>query len=270
MGNNQSEQIPRVEREPPPPAAVLPVVTLQISLGRLIIKAIDGDIHPNDIIEELNRRFNGMLAAYVANPARFREMLDKTESAISGSFIVRFVEGDGDWWEGDMDIYVDIISLQMVLALLELEGYTVQLGRNDSPLYERAGGCIHEVVKLTNSTRRRSIDVIVSSKKISIYPIVDFWGTHVMNFLTGSAICVAYPDTLNKIGYVIPGRIVDWKIPILLGKYERRGYDFPELQGDMMGKVRYFGDEECVVIPVRRGGSLFCGGRHANTVVWRL
>ncbi|KAJ3473223.1 hypothetical protein NLI96_g13086 [Meripilus lineatus] len=251
-------------------APVLDPLRGRAGLGTLIRAAIAGQIRCLDIVDELNVRFNALLGRYVNNPEGFRDLLDNTESVISGSFALRFMEGSGRWREGDMDLYVEPGSLERVKESLREEGYEDIHTAHDGREYRRAGGTIERVVGMTNVTRNVRIDVIVSSKKISVYPIADFWATHLMNFLSGSVICVGYPETLDNAGFVIPGRMEDWKVPILLGKYLRRGFNFPPMPAELRGIVRYFGDSECIVIPVRRGGRVFCGGPIANSVVWKV
>lgn len=239
-------------------------------LGVLLDRAVDGDLRTQDIVDILCARMNKMLAPYVDDPFAFRELLDATESSLSGSYVARFVEGLTDWAERDLDIYVDPTALERVRQFLEGLGYVRAEPAQQHRIYDHGGGSIREVIKMKKEGLPRSIDIIVSRSKLSISPIADFWGTHVMNFTTGSTLCIAYPETLDHVGFLVPRRSTDWKVPILIGKYEQRGYELEEPDADELGKVRYFGDKYCLSLPIRRGGSTFGRGPIVSTVVWKL
>ncbi|KAJ3482289.1 hypothetical protein NLI96_g7080 [Meripilus lineatus] len=209
------------------PAPAAPVYATA-DLAFLLDLAVQGDIRPCDLVAALSVRFSRMLEGYVDDPNRFREVLDETDSVISGSFVLRFIEGATDWAEGDLDVYVDSVSVDEVEQFLEGEGYVTAEEAQERRIYDHGGGSIREVKKLSKPGTPCSIDLIVSRNKLSVFPIADFWGTQVMNFLTGSSICIAYPHTLNHIAFVVPRRSTDWKVPILVGKYQQRGYEFRE------------------------------------------
>lgn len=249
-----------------PPAAVF----AGAELAFLMDHAVDGDIRPQDLVDAMSVRMNTMLEAYVVNPIRLRQVLDETDSVISGSFVLRFMEGATDWAEGDLDIYVDCVSVDAFKAYLASEEYVRGEPAEQHKTYDHGGGSIREVIKFKKPGNGPSIDLIVSRNKLSVFPIADFWGTHVMNLLSGSSLCIAYPHTLDRIAFLVPRRSTDWKVPFLVGKYEQRGYEFEELDTEELGKVRYFGDKHCLCIPVRRGGGTFGRGALVNTVVWKL
>ncbi|KAJ3474763.1 hypothetical protein NLI96_g12264 [Meripilus lineatus] len=239
-------------------------------LGFLINYAVQGDIRPQDLVDALSVHFTRMLQGYVVDPARFREMLDDTDSVISGSFVLRYIEGATEWAEGDLDIYIDRTSVKEVKEVLEAEHYVSETPVQQHWNYGHAAGSIREVIKFKKLGTSRSIDVIVSRNKLSIFPIADFWGTQVMNFMTGSSICIAYPQTLNCVAFLVPRRSTDWKVPFLIGKYQWRGYEFRELNGEELGKVRYFGDKYCLCLPLRQGRVTIARGPLVDTVVWKL
>ncbi|KAJ3487736.1 hypothetical protein NLI96_g3327 [Meripilus lineatus] len=253
-------------------AELSPVVAFwaDTPLAELLDRAVDGDIRPQDIVDILCVRMNNMLLPYVDDPCAFRELLDATDSALSGSYVARLLEGPTDWMERDLDIYVDPSSVDRVRQYLEALGYVRASPAQQHSIYDHGGGSIREVIKMKKEGLPRTIDIIVSRSKLSIAPIADFWGTHVMNFVTGSTLCIAYPHTLDHIGLLVPRRSGDWKVPILIGKYEQRGYEFEEPDADELGKVRYFGDKDCLRLPIRRGGLIFGRGPIVNTVVWKL
>ncbi|KAJ3483439.1 hypothetical protein NLI96_g6315 [Meripilus lineatus] len=239
-------------------------------LAFILDHAVQGDIRPQELVDALSVRFTRMLEGYVVDPSRLRQTLDDTDSVISGSFVLRFIEGSTEWAEGDMDIYVDRTSVKEIKEVLEAEHYVSETPVRQHWGYGHAAGSIREVIKFKNLGTSRSVDVIVSRNKLSIFPIADFWGTQVMNFMSGSSICIAYPHTLNRIAFIVPRRSTDWKVPILIAKYQRRGYEFRELNGDEIGKVRYFGDKYCLSLPLRQGRGTFGRGPLVDTVVWKL
>lgn len=232
--------------------------------------AVHNEITTQDIVDELDARLIMMLLDYVQHPEVLRDILDSTDSVISGSFVLRFIEGRCKWPEGDMDVYVDRFSAQRLRDFFLSEKYKVTSPAPDRQRYRRSTGSIQEVIKMQKEHPRRCVDIIVSSNKSSIYPIAHFWSTHVMNFLTGSEICIAYPCTLDKVGYIVPDRKDEWRLRILKGKYEHRGYVFPETKSSMLGEVRYFGDETCWIMPTKRRRDTVMGGKISSTVVWRL
>ncbi|KAJ3474024.1 hypothetical protein NLI96_g12692 [Meripilus lineatus] len=228
------------------------------------------EITTQDIVNELEVRVFMMLLDYVRDPELLLDLLDNTDSVISGSFVNRFIEGAGNWVEGDMDIYVNILSAHLLLEFLRSQGYRVTSPARNRERYGRRGGGIEEVIKMQKENPTRRVDIIVSSNKSSTYPIAHFWATHIMNFLMGSKICIVYPATMEKVGFVMPSRMQEWRVRILMGKYEHRGYVFPEMERAMLGEVRYFGNEQCWILPIKRVRRKIMGGRISNVVIWKF
>lgn len=238
----------------------------------LLHRAKANVIIPSHLVAELDRRYNAMLSYYVNHPEHLRTVLDETESALAGSFVLRFLEGILHWPRGDLDVCVDKNNTHRMIAVFVDEGYKRVQHTDQQEASHAEPGTIRQVIHMHRDGPggERKVDIIVSNNKTSLVPIANFWATHVMNFLTGSALYVAYPDTFLKKAVVSPTHKREWDIPILIAKYIQRGFTFYEPKPDSLGQTRYFGDKQGWTIPTKEGGKLFCVGRVAETVVWEL
>lgn len=74
---------------------------------------------------ELRARHRRMLRRFVADPDAFLAVLNRAEGIISGSFALNYAHGEGSWAASDLDLYVNPLNFQDLIAyLVSHEAYT--------------------------------------------------------------------------------------------------------------------------------------------------
>ncbi|KAJ3474677.1 hypothetical protein NLI96_g12325 [Meripilus lineatus] len=208
----------------------------------------------------LDIRYNYLLHPYTDRPSDLRRLLTLTNSVISGSTAVKFLSPIGDWPTGDMDIYTyGQANADRLISFFQGARYIPVFRPAPRRRYPEMSPGFITVVSLVRpaSAGGRKIDIIISEHHSALFPISKFWNTFLFNFLTGDALCIAYPElTLLGHGYIRGIGMAHPRLEMLKEKYAARGYtsrepDSLEL-GFVLPKTRRFGDEDCMVI--RLGG----------------
>ncbi len=178
-------------------------------------------------LKVLDLLYNNLLRRFVEDPPEFRRYLDGSNSVISGSFAVQFVDKDGGRQANDLDVYVGLNNVDGMIAFFARNGYeSVEDGHSS-----RGYRGVHLLSRRTLAKGSQHVDIIESPTKCSLHPIAWFWSSAVMNFMTGSHFCIAYPgSTLARRSFVSPIRARHPGLPMLRSKYERRGYESIETQ----------------------------------------
>ncbi|PIL34987.1 hypothetical protein GSI_02774 [Ganoderma sinense ZZ0214-1] len=240
------------------------------------------------VIEELNFRYDSLLANYVDDRAALRTLLGATSSNIAGSSAAAVAGLRDQYVPGDLDIYCDELGAPIVRDhFVDNERYEViekpeRLPACPSPsaiahaeslipitdvdrAYQRAlaadGGNSTNASAPTPSSnhdeytggiaymihlRREDVyvDIICSTTSSSTFPIVNFWSTAPMCFLTADAIHILYPrlqeqqhallnpfrlplpeleDNLPELNHIVAKQKAHTRS--LIAKYVDRGYD---------------------------------------------
>lgn len=215
----------------------------------------------------LNHRYDAALASFVRDPTGLRNTLRVTGSVISGSAALYILDVDRatKWYPNDLDIYAPITSAAiMVTYLVTVEGYEILDKPPPESRYYSSPG-FNSVAHLRRGDFE--IDVIRSNTISALHPIPYFWSTHLMNYLTADAYCIAYPnDTLIGRGLLNPVQLIAHQYPLprtmrTMKKYKARGYIFrsrptawdANAQDECDSgpgcprTVRYFGDNLCLM-----------------------
>lgn len=189
------------------------------------------------VAKELDIRRRHLLDPFVKGQAAFCAKLIELSSIVSGSTTLALCSARGTFIPADLDIYVPAgKSDPWVQYLTDFEGYHVL---EHNPYGEADGdyhGGIGAVTTLVCGTVH--IDVVESLTLCATLPVLHFWSTIVMTFMTGTAIVSLYPHLLEECrGLLTPDRMEhvllepptegDYPGPIhtLLAKYRSRGFD---------------------------------------------
>jgi hypothetical protein len=154
----------------------------------------------------IRRLINDEIRVFVDDPHEMQDLLWRTCSIISGSMalatlIPAYLRG---WRPKDMDIYTVDSNIAKWMDYVVRQGYRLEKERVHKPNdYAHAG--IREVMTFVNPPGFK-IDIIITDYHSALTPIFKFYGTHVMNAITGRGIFCAYPNqtlrhriTLNGI-----------------------------------------------------------------------
>ncbi|KAL1940975.1 hypothetical protein VTO73DRAFT_7611 [Trametes versicolor] len=264
------------------------------SLVRLRSTGTTADLY---ISGYLSRRLAAHLRRFVRNPTHFLDELEICCSVISGSSALA-VLFRLPWIPGDLDIYTPRDYFYHVVAyLVNVEEYTLSF--LSQPHYASYGN-VRNVARLLRDDGQR-IDVIQSESNSALLPLASFWNTAVMNYISSSGFCVAYPRLTEAHRALLSTRSTfvpnDGGVPYpdvdtdVVVKYLDRGFD---LRFTHMGwireddasagcpgmgsshcplTIRYFGDRHCVTgslgpVQAHKTSSLRCDLLQDYTVVW--
>lgn len=132
----------------------------------------------------------------------------------------------GEWEARDLDIYCPLGQSECIVALFEAEGYkaaVVPAGDGfDRPYVDET--FINCVVRMHHRDRKQ-VDIVVSACYSALSPIARFYATHVVNIVTASSVCVAYPNsTFKRKAFLRPWASRTVNRARALEKYKERGY----------------------------------------------
>jgi hypothetical protein len=151
----------------------------------------------------MQRMTDDEIRPFCRRPQELRAILWTTQSIISGSVALAALQPFQlhDWSPGDMDIYTTTQKTTTIVEFLtQKEGYEKPIHTktsNDSDSHYHAPGTIADIITLSHK-RGTYIDLIVSNNESALTPIFNFYGSHVINAVTGHGIFSAYPDhTIN-------------------------------------------------------------------------
>lgn len=139
---------------------------------------------------------------------------------------VHRVDGETLWDADDLDVYCGLGRGERMVALFEMEGYRAKVlpggdGFDRPYVDETAISCVVRMERRDG----RAVDVVVSTCHSALAPIARYYASHVVNVVTASSICVAYPDsTFQRRGFFRPWAARTWNRVRAVEKYMSRGY----------------------------------------------
>lgn len=235
-----------------------------MSLPTLRAFAQTAPTHRLWVTVHLDILFDNELRRFVQDPSALRANMRMLGGVISGSFALSFIlHNDGyQSLPGDLDIYVpNVYAKRFAAYLVEVEGYV----HTDLP-QEGYGLALSHGRVIVLSRHGRRVDIIPSKNSCALYPVAQFWGTHLINYLSADSYCVAYPKlTLSHRGLLSPFQLfaecsTTPHLRTLVDKYETRGISV-DLRSDPVGPTsstpsckgdqacartrRFFGDRFC-------------------------
>ena len=222
-----------------------------------------GILTDTELFSECVRRYDALVSPYMSDLPKFNNMMKSSSSVISGSAALKFSHPDMLLSEQndrlkDLDIYVKrSSSAQVINHLRHTQGFMfsneiIVSSKPDDTSYPESHYSrfhfktgIDRIIFLTKGDLR--IDVIIAaSNNSSIFPIIFFHSTIVMNLLTPTMFASLYgPLTKVKFGIVSPISMVypqdfeNWgnralkpRAKAAINKYIDRGFTICELLTD--------------------------------------
>ena len=164
---------------------------------------------------ELRGRINEHVGKHVKDPQSFFDIIGSASAIISGSTALAVIacgttrDNLKNWQaKSDLDIYVpsEVAESAICQWLRIHDGYeTVAVAERDLEKYWEEPACISSVIRLKSPHYNTHIDVVRAQANVAALPVVAFWGTLVMNFITSTRLVVLYPRfTLAVIGVLNP------------------------------------------------------------------
>ncbi|OJT05578.1 hypothetical protein TRAPUB_3591 [Trametes pubescens] len=213
--------------------------------------------------------YHNALSSHFIDVAGFRAVLRATGAVVSGSAALRTLDRNRahGWRSNDVDVYTPVHQTERIIRYInEVEGYYALEASEPYAHYSVSG--YMQVFRYRNADGAH-IDVVQSYTHSAIFPIPFFWSSHVMNYMTADAFCVAYPvHTLQGRGLMSPVALLDDQHahdPTLavMHKYRSRGYDFrlythawtadattecsQSANEGCPRTIRFFGDRYCLI-----------------------
>lgn len=217
---------------------------------------------------EWRTRVYERVGRHVRDVAQFFALLDSVSALIAGSAALAVVTGintesnDTHWThKGDLDVYVpnETAAETVKNYLRENDGYEgVGMPSVDEERYWEEPACVTSVTRFRSAKFASHIDIVCAQEDTATLPIVAFWGTLVMNFITSTRIIVMYPRwTLEGKGMANPRAHID-RVYNNEVKYEERGFVFLAFPHNADGcfdpynycpsVLRYTEDAQCLSI----------------------
>ena len=205
---------------------------------------------------EFRRRYFAITRPFFGHRSdEFHALLDAYDVIVSGSVALAFFSWADTWEPGDMDLYVGVDSYSRFIAALE-GSQLAMLAVGVSPRTCSADyRGIKDVRRYVTSTGQH-MDVIQSTTNNPAHPLLFFWSSVVVNFLTPrAAVCVFPRSTLSHEGFVTDLT----NSPKLLearDKYEDRGFSFTEVRSwrpiyqPDRGDVPLLSDRPVLIVPL--------------------
>lgn len=132
--------------------------------------------------------------------SQFLELVWETGSIVSGSVALAVLEPRRlrVWTPNDMDVYTTSHEKDNLIAyLIKEEGYEEESNLPATHSFY-SNRVLKQVIKLVNGKGKR-IEIMVVDTKSPVTAVLSFYGTHVMNILSGRGILAVYPrHTLSK------------------------------------------------------------------------
>ena len=183
---------------------------------------------------ELRYRYFTLLRFFFGSHAnQFDELIRSFPAIISGSVALAFLSWTDQWVPGDMDIYISNNAYNRFTGALEWTGLAV-LETDTGPRSPSPYRGITRVRRYVTWIGR-NLDVIQSTTCNPATPLLYFWSSVVVNFITPyGAVCVFPMNTLNHRGLVADISYSE-KLVAARKKYETRGFEFAEV--DVWGPI---------------------------------
>lgn len=234
-------------------------------------------------------RVHATTRRHIKDVAGFYDLLGRVSGIVSGSTALAVLMWsstlEGPWTRGrDLDLYVPSTdALATLLRFLEAdEGYRqVPVPEDDCERYIETAACVASITRLRRrgadglSVDPSHVDVICAKDNSSTLPIVAFWGTLVMNYISSTAIVSLYPHmTLDGRGIENP-HADKTRVRGGMDKYRGRGFDLSFFAHNVQvcnssssycpSVLRFTEDAQCMTASWSDRPSLFEGGTKSLT-----
>ena len=177
---------------------------------------------------EMRLRSITLLEGFVGDRVRhFNGLLRLHDAVVSGSLALALFLWPTDWKPGDLDIYVGNTSYVAFVADFErhfpvtLDADFTSWGR---PNYTGIKG----VRRYLTATGRR-FDLIRSKDVCAVAPLLYFWSSAVVNFITPHGAVCGYPTLTLSAQGLVKAATPNEKELTARSKYEKRGVRFTDV-----------------------------------------
>ncbi|KAG6378304.1 hypothetical protein JVT61DRAFT_14024 [Boletus reticuloceps] len=207
--------------------------------------ALSSDSHKQGVAMLFRGRFCTFARRFFDDPTPFFDALICSMGVLSGSGALRilfFMETYG-WEPSDMDIYVPLGKADFLTTFVTAAGYSEDLVHpQDHRGY--AHGFIQTVRRFKQDNRR--IDVVESTNRSPIAPILEFHITALMNYVTPLSVFSAYGEFTSHGKAIVHPMVFDQARLTLttcmaIAKYRDRGFTILSTMQSFIKETRFSG-----------------------------
>ena len=180
------------------------------------------------VAAEMRMRSIALLEVFVGDRVRhFNGLLRLHDAVVSGSLALALFLWPTDWMPGDMDIYIGDTSYLAFVADFErcfpvtLDADFTSRGR---PTYTGIKG----VRRYLTATGQR-FDLIRSKDASAVAPLLYFWSSAMVNFITPRGAVCGYPSLTLSAQGLVEAVTPNKKVLAARSKYEKRGVRFTDV-----------------------------------------
>jgi hypothetical protein len=177
------------------PLEILERIWQHLSLPDLVTYRNTSGVNRLQVQDFVRQQINNEIRRFVDDPIALRNALWNTRSIISGSVALASLIPfkTRSWNLKNMDIYT-ITKYYPVIKnyLIRVEKFTVVSMMERGYTQHPRLGAIQKIVKLTCG-RGCEVVINVSDSRSTFTPLLKFYGTHVVNAITGRGILSVYP-----------------------------------------------------------------------------
>lgn len=216
----------------------------------------------------LRDRFRQLVKPFVSDVAAFSNALRNHGAVVSGSLALYYFVRCDSWYPNDMDIYVSYDEFPAFLQTVESDPSIRFVPSTQPPASSLTTSESLDIVEVRKyiTPSNRSVDVIRSRRANPVYPLVGFWTSLLVNFVTPDYFASAFPRMVfNGKGYVKEFGM-NIRDEIAMRKYTSRRFQgteyftfVPELWGTWMDpfywQKDYFSDGKALVVDLRANAS---------------
>ena len=152
----------------------------------------------------MRSRYRELIRLFVPDVDVFSQLLRSTGAVISGSLALFYLIPSDDWFPNDMDVYVPYNMFTSLTNTLETHPnlrFVLEVPRPGSVLSTSETIDIVEI-KRYRTPSNRLVDVIRSRRESPISPLLRYWTSLLVNYLSPDGFASAFPRMLfNGMGY---------------------------------------------------------------------
>ena len=213
----------------------------------------------------LRARYRDLIRPFVSDIEAFSHLLRTHGAVISGSLALFYLIPSDQWFPNDMDVYVPYSTYNAFTATLESHPglrFVLEVPRPDSLLSTSETLDIVEIRKYRTPSNRL-VDVIRSRRDSPLSPLLRYWTSLLVNYISPDGFASAFPRMLfNGTGYCKEFGMTT-RDNLAMEKYTARHFRkgvpfafFPDIWGTWKDPLYWtsdcFADRQALVIDFRR------------------
>lgn len=218
------------------------------------------------VARALESKRTTFLHQFIHDVGHFVQVMRDTCAVLGGSVCLAILQGSTRWVPSDLDVFCPRDSYKMFCIYL-IDKLGGKVGRHqdiDDIIRCHPHDCPSGVFdRRIIHTSTVTFDVMCSNSLTATEPVANSYATHLMNFISADAVCIAYPWMFTERVCVTRSDVEGHDLGLHLRKYADRGYriqpgwqESPSYRlqercsgnGHCCKALRYLGDADCLSV----------------------